>query len=941
MVTLRRLVRIIPAPPVEIAEVVTVPVGAKPLAYNSLWQLRNDTWSSLEEAATQLALADAQQRPVEQLVETASGLLDVLGSVERLWAFPGAQIYREVQRLFAAGQYSRLASVVGRANRALVTESYRGGRAVDLHAEDDAYDRNARPVKQSGSDRPYFEVLVVEDLTEGQENSLREELRQWRRPDDQFIYEIVVVPSFDDALLAARLNFRLQACVIRRRFAHRSRHDSSSIAQFAYSGGSADLMDRSPDDRAQVLARSLARIRPELDLYLMTEISVEDLAGRLSHHFRRIFHAREGSLELHLSIMDGVAARYRSPFFSALRSYSNRPTGVFHALPISHGNSIVKSHWIRDMVDFYGLEIFLAETSATCGGLDSLLEPTGPLREAQQLAAQTFGSRQTYFVTNGTSTANKIVVQALVQPGDIVLVDRNCHQSHHYGLMLAGAMVTYLEAYPLNEYSMYGAVPLREIKSRLLALRRAGKLDRVKMLLLTNCTFDGIVYDVGRVMEECLAIKPDLVFLWDEAWFAFARFHPVYRPRTAMRAARTLAERLRLPELRERYDKFAEEFGPVEAADDEVLLDRRLTPDPARARVRVYSTQSTHKTLTSLRQGSMIHVWDQDFSHKVEETFHEAYMTHTSTSPNYQILASLDLGRRQAALEGFELVVKQIESAMQLRDAVNNHPLLSQYMRCLTTADLIPAEYRPTGIDQPLRSGLANWVKAWETDEFVLDPSRVTVYIGATGIEGDAFKRSHLMDRYGVQINKTSRNTVLFMTSIGTTRSSVAYLIEVLVTIARDLDGQLTDMSPSERAAHERAVLRLTAPSAPLPDFSGFHPSFQDANGQPTPEGDVRRAFYLSYNDSYCEYLTPEEAEHRVENGEQVVSTTYVTPYPPGYPVLVPGQVFSPEILAFMRSLDTPEIHGYRPDLGYRVYVDKALEIAATTRPAPPPVTRE
>jgi arginine decarboxylase len=933
MVALRRPVRT----PVRLRRSrrwVTVPVGEKPLAYNSLWQLRNDIWSSLEEATTRLALAEAQQRPVEQLVEKVTGRLDILRSIERFWAFPGTQTYQEIQRLFAAGEYGRLAAMVSRANRALITESYRGGQAWDLRAEDDAYGHDADPVRQHGSDRPYFEVLVVEDLTEEQERSLREELRRWRRPDDQFVYEVVVVPSLDDALMAARLNFRLQACVVRRRFTHHSRHDSSSIAQFAYSGGSADLMERSPDDRAQVLARSLARIRPELDLYLMTEISVEDLAGRLSHHFRRIFHAREGSLELHLSIVAGVAARYRAPFFSALRDYSSRPTGVFHALPISHGNSIVKSHWIRDMVDFYGLEIFLAETSATCGGLDSLLEPTGPLREAQELAAKTFGSRQTYFVTNGTSTANKIVVQALVQPGDIVLVDRNCHQSHHYGLMLAGAMVTYLDAYPLNKYSMYGAVPLREIKRRLLALRRAGKLDRVKMLLLTNCTFDGIVYDVGRVMEECLAIKPDLVFLWDEAWFAFARFHPVYRPRTAMRAARTLAGRLRLPEYRERYDKFAEDFGPVDAADDEVLLDARLVPDPARARVRVYSTQSTHKTLTSLRQGSMIHVWDQEFTQKVEETFHEAYMTHTSTSPNYQILASLDLGRRQAALEGFELVVKQLESAMRLRDAVNNHPLLSQYMRCLTTADLIPAEYRPTGIDEPLPSGLENWVKAWETDEFVLDPSRVTIYIGATGIEADTFKRKHLMDRYGVQINKTSRNTVLFMTSIGTTRSSVAYLIEVLVAIARDLEAQLADMSSGERAAHERAVLRLTAPSAPLPDFSGFHPSFQDGHGLPTPEGDVRRAFYLSYNDSYCEYLTQEEVEQRVENGDPVVSTTYVTPYPPGYPVLVPGQAFSKEILSFMRSLDTPEIHGYRADLGYRVYVDKALEIAAAARPA-------
>ena len=413
-----------------------MPVSANPV-YNSLWQVRGDSWSSLEESTTQLALASAQQRPVEQLAETVKGLLEVLSPIERYWAFPGPRTIHEVQRLFAAGKYGRLAALVSRVNRALVTESYRNGQAWDPWAEDDAYDRESPQGKSPQADRPYFEVLIVEDMTEEQENSLREELRRWRRPDDQFVYEIVVVPSFDDALMATRLNIRLQACVVRRRFAHRSRHESPSLRQFASIIGSDDLMEHSPDDRPQVLARALARIRPELDLYLMTEISVEDLAGRLSHHFRRIFHAQEGSLELHLSILDGVAARYRAPFFSALRSYSHRPTGVFHALPISHGKSILNSHWIKDMADFYGLNIFLAETSATCGGLDSLLEPTGPLRDAQELAAETFGARQTYFVTNGTSTANKIVVQALVQPGDIVLVDRNCHQSHHYGLMLA------------------------------------------------------------------------------------------------------------------------------------------------------------------------------------------------------------------------------------------------------------------------------------------------------------------------------------------------------------------------------------------------------------------------------------------------------------------------------------------------------------------------
>ena len=115
------------------------------------------------------------------------------------------------------------------------------------------------------------------------------------------------------------------------------------------------------------------------------------------------------------------------------------------------------------MSDFYGLNMFLAETSATSGGLDSLLDPSGPIKRAQELAARAFGADKTFFVTNGTSTANKIVVQSIIRPGDVVLVDRNCHKSHHYALMLGGARVTYLDSYPLDEYSMYGAVPTSTI----------------------------------------------------------------------------------------------------------------------------------------------------------------------------------------------------------------------------------------------------------------------------------------------------------------------------------------------------------------------------------------------------------------------------------------------------------------------------------------------
>jgi arginine decarboxylase len=894
-------------------------------AYNSWWQFRSDGWSRLEETSGRLANALLRGLPADGMVEAASELIDGLAPIEQYWAFPGPEAFQRARDLLASGSYDRFARLVARINRALVTESYRrGGGGLSAEGDHEQEEVDSPAADRAAVTRPYFEVLVVESLTRAQERKLREEVRTWRRPDDKFIYELVVVSSGEEAVIAARLNPSLQACVIRRRFAHATTRDLSGLTHFADRSIGDELAHKPPEERAQILARKLARLRPELDLYLMTEIAVEEMAGGLSHHFRRVFHAREGSLELHLSILGGVAERYRTPFFEALRDYSHRPTGVFHALPISGGKSIVSSHWISDMVDFYGLEVFLAETSATGGGLDSLLEPTGPLRRAQQMAADAFGSRRTFFVTNGTSTANKIVAQALIAPGDIVLVDRNCHQSHHYGLMLAGAQVTYLDAYPLHEYSMYGAVPVREIKSKLLALRAAGKLDRVKLLMLTNCTFDGIVYNVERLMEECLAIKPDLVFLWDEAWFAFARFHPVYRPRTAMRAARTIADRLRQPAYRAEYEQHAAGLPD----DDASLLEQRLLPDPARARVRVYSTQSTHKTLTSLRQGSMIHVHDQDFAQKVAESFHEAYMAHTSTSPNYQILASLDLGRRQASLEGFELVQRQVELAMRLRDAIDGHPLLAKYMHCLTTADLIPAEFRASGLDQPLRRGLDHMAQAWEQDEFVLDPSRISLYIGPTGVDGATFKREQLMDKFGIQINKTSRNTVLFMTNIGTTRSSVAYLIEVLVKIARSIEERLTEMSPSEQSAHASAVLRQTSPCAPLPDFSGFHPAFLDRGDHPTPEGDVRRAFYLSYDDTRCEYLTPDEVEQRMEAGQRVVSATFVTPYPPGFPVLVPGQVFSQEILSYIRGLDTPEIHGYDPHAGYRVYTPKAIEMA-------------
>ena len=128
-------------------------------------------------------------------------------------------------------------------------------------------------------------------------------------------------------------------------------------------------------------------------------------------------------------------------------------------------------------------------------------------------------------------------------------------------MVLGGGQPLYVEAFPLTKYSMYGAVPLQTIKKALLDLRAEGRLDRVRMLDLTNCTFDGHMYNTRRVMEECLAIKPDLIFLWDEAWSGFARWSPFLRPRTAMGAAAAIEEWLHDPASVAAYEKQQAELG--------------------------------------------------------------------------------------------------------------------------------------------------------------------------------------------------------------------------------------------------------------------------------------------------------------------------------------------------------------------------------------------
>jgi arginine decarboxylase len=895
-------------------------------------EARTDRWRQICAVVRAWQSSAAQNNEREDsLFAEAVALFGEVAALEAFFAYPGPRLMAAIEHSLAERNTGLCVRLVQHVSTALLTGAYRHEVSAGDPLQTDAphaADLLPPDVQAANGHKPYFETLVVTPSDPSTWDRARHELKRLRRPDDAFQYEVVQVGTFEDAVIATICNHNLQAVVIRDGIEYRSRHDVALLREFLLRHLQGTEMSTKPGQLATALARAIKRYRPELDVYLLSDRAIEELAGsEEAAPLRRVFQDVEEVMELHLAILDGVSDRYDTPFFNNLKKYAQRPIGTFHALPVARGKSVFRSNWIRDMGHFYGTNLFLAESSATTGGLDSLLEPTGNIKKAQELTARAFGAQRAYFGTNGTSTSNKIVVQAICKPGDIVIVDRNCHKSHHYGLVLSGAQPYYVEAFPLTQYSMYGAVPLRTIKKALLDCQAQGTLDRVKVIDLTNCTFDGHMYNPVRVMEECLAIKPDLIFLWDEAWFGFARFNAFHRRRTAMGAAATLTARYRDPAYRQRYAAFAADVGPI-TPNNTALLDKPLLPDPDKVRIRVYQTCSTHKSMSALRQGSMMLVWDEDF-HRVEGCFEEAFFAHTSTSPNLQIIASLDLARRQMELEGYELTMRAAEIAFRIRREVNEHPLISKYFRVATPAEMVPDSFRASKIKDYGRphSTWKELLEAWDHDEFALDPTRLTLICGGAGFDGTQFK-GLLAERFDIQVNKTSRNSVLLQTNINNTRSDAALLVKALSDLSREIDQKLTHSGPAERATFEARVKSLMTDVPDLPNFSRFHDVFRDDPGGASNEGHMREAFFMAYDDTNCEFLklASADVDTRLKNGPDLVSANFVIPYPPGFPIMVPGQVITADTITFMRKLDVKEIHGYHAAQGLKLLKPSALE---------------
>ena len=198
----------------------------------------------------------------------------------------------------------------------------------------------------------------------------------------------------------------------------------------------------------------------------------------------------------------------------------------------------------------------------------------------------------------------------------------------------------------------------------------------------------------------------------------------------------------------------------------------------------------------------------------------------------------------------------------------------------------------------------------------------MTLVCGTAGFDGTAVQGTPGED-YNIQVNKTSRNSVLLQSNINNTRSDVAHLIRVLAEIAGEIERSLARAAPTPKQTFDARVKSLMTDVPDLPNFSHFHDSFRGDAGEQTNEGDIRSGFYAAYDAEGCEYirLADPEIDRRLKDGPDLVSANFVIPYPPGFPIMVPGQVITQETIDFMRKLDVKEIHGYDAAEGLKLVV--------------------
>ena len=606
------------------------------------------------------------------------------------------------------------------------------------------------------------------------------------------------------------------------------------------------------------------------------------------------------------SYLDSLAP----PFFRALVDYAQDGSYSWHCPGHSGGVAFLKSPVGQMFHQFFGENMLRADVCNAVEELGQLLDHTGPVAQSERNAARIFNADHCFFVTNGTSTSNKMVWHHTVAPGDVVVVDRNCHKSILHSIIMTGAIPVFMTP-TRNHYGIIGPIPQSEFTREAIEAKIAAnpllagvdpKTVKPRIMTLTQSTYDGVLYNTETIKQMMDGWIDTLHF--DEAWLPHAAFHKFYGSYHAMGKNR---------------------------------------PRPKQAMV--YATQSTHKLLAGISQASQVLVQDAQEQKLDRHLFNEAYLMHTSTSPQYAIIASCDVAA--AMMEppgGTALVEESIKEALDFRRAMRK--VEDDFGHDWWFKVWGPPALAAEGIGRA-----DGWVlqanESWHgfgdlaAGFNMLDPIKSTLITPGLDVSGDFAETgipasivSKYLAEHGVVVEKTGLYSFFIMFTIGITKGRWNTLLTALQQFKDDYDRN----QPIWR------VLPEFAAAFPVYERMGLRDLCQTIH-EAYAEGDIARLtteVYLSDvepamkpSDAYAHIAHRKTERVDIDQLEGRITTALLTPYPPGIPLLIPGERFNKRIVDYLRFTRTfndrfpgfhTDVHGLvEEDIGggrRRYYVD-------------------
>jgi arginine decarboxylase len=569
------------------------------------------------------------------------------------------------------------------------------------------------------------------------------------------------------------------------------------------------------------------------------------------------------------SYLDSLAP----PFFRALLNYAQDGSYSWHCPGHSGGVAFLKSPVGQMFHQFFGENMLRADVCNAVDELGQLLDHTGPVAASERNAARIFNADHLFFVTNGTSTSNKIVWHSTVAPDDIVVVDRNCHKSILHAIMMTGAVPVFLTP-TRNHYGIIGPIPKSEFDPQSIQRKIDAnpfikdKTRKPRILTITQSTYDGVVYNV-EMLKEMLDGHIDTLH-FDEAWLPHAAFHEFYKDMHAIGKYR--------PRARESM---------------------------------IFATQSTHKLLAGLSQASQILVREPQSRKLNSHVFNEAYLMHTSTSPQYSIIASCDVAA--AMMEppgGTALVEESIAEAMDFRRAMKkvDEEFGNDWWFKVWGPEDIAEEGVGSREDWVLRAadkwhGFGSLAEGFN----MLDPIKATIITPGLDVDGDfadsgipASMVTRYLSEHGVIVEKCGLYSFFIMFTIGITKGRWNTLLTALQQFKDDYDKN----APIWRILPEFAAKYPKYERVGLRDLcQQIHDAYKKHNvARMTTEmylSDMQPA--MKPSDAFAKMAHDEIERVEIDRLEGRITAVLLTPYPPGIPLLIPGEIFNRTIVDYLK----------------------------------------